>query len=80
MAMALMASRIPPVPAAAMPINSGPLRNDSATFSIGPSHQPRIKVIPSNRTTPKPLLRFAAIAYCKPITRPNKTIVLKIGC
>ena len=36
--------------------------------------------MPSSRTTPRPLLRFAAIANCSPMTAPSMTRVLMIGC
>jgi len=78
-AIVLIISRMPPVPAAAMPISSGPFRSVNAMFRMGPSHQPRMNVIPSNSAAPSPLSRFLEMANCSPITAPSMMSELMIG-
>ena len=56
-----------------------PLFIESATFRIGPSHQPSRPVIRSSSATPRPLLRLAAMANCRPITAASITSELMIG-
>jgi hypothetical protein len=39
-----------------------------------------MNVMPSNSTTPSPLLRFAAMANCNPMIAPIISSVAMIGC
>jgi hypothetical protein len=56
-----------------------PFAIDSATLRIGPSHQPSTPVMSSSSATPRPLLRLAAMANCRPITPASTSTVLMIG-